>query len=110
MQAGQDMAENSVPSIKQSQSQNEMYVNLKYLLLVLHQPHRDQEKVTSVGRKPKSPAHVVSLYQQDEGQLLAIKSYSLKFISNVPVPQVPNPKRNVAFFDLPLPPLSSAKL
>jgi len=39
-----------------------MYVNLKYPCLVLHQPHRDQEKVTSVGRKPEWPAHVVSLF------------------------------------------------
>lgn len=85
-----------------------MYVYLKYLLLVLHQPHRDLERATPLGRKPKSSAHgdvlVPFLYHQDE-QLLAVKKLII-----ILVPEVPNPKRNVVFSDLLLPPLTSAEL
>lgn len=73
-------------------------MNLKYLLWVLHQPHREtRKKITLIGRKKtKKPCTcgvlVSFLYQQDEGQLLAVRNDSLKFLSNVLVPEVPTSK------------------
>lgn len=84
-----------------------MYVNLKCLFLVPRQPHREtRKKSRQEEQNQKNPCpcgvRVHFLYQQDEGQLLAMNIYNLISISNDPLPEVPNPKRNVAFSDVPL--------
>lgn len=84
-----------------------MYVNLKCLLLVPRQPHRETgEKSHREEENQKKPCscgvHVPFLYQQDDGQLLAMNIYNLASMSNDTLPEVPNPKGNVAFSNLPL--------